>query len=615
MFQTEATGRAHLPSVLAIDTEIERRSKTATRLHTEQQFEAERKRHSAPDGEGLMNFIRYFWRVLEPNTELIEGWPLEAICEHLDAVTRGDLTKLLINVPPGFMKSLLVDVFWPAWEWGPVDMPHMRYVTFSYSPSITERDNAKFRNLIVSEQYQQLYGERFALTKLGQGKIENNRTGFKLASSIGGVGTGERGTRVILDDPHNVKDIESETVRKETIRWLRESMSNRLNDMETSAIVIIMQRLHMEDVSGEILSREFAYCHLMIPMEFDPSRYPVSGVKVTYTGNDIGWVDPRALDEEGELLSPHELDDREGMLAWPERFSPAAVESLKFELGPFAYAGQYGQTPMPRKGGIFDLSWWNLWEPPPNGKFPPMDFIVGSLDSAFTEKEQNDPSGFTVWGVYIDSAAHQAALEKSLALGKVMSPDEVMAGFDPELFEGQTPRVMLMHAWRRHLRIHGDNLPKRKDETYDKWVARTRKHWGLCEWVAHSCKTYGVDLLLIEAKASGLDVIHEMERIYKGEKWAVRGVPAPKDKVSRAIAVQPCFSQGIVYAPARDWAEMVKEEMAMFPKHKYKDLTDSATHALSYLRNNGLIQRPEEIARLVRARAELKKPPPVLYHA
>ena len=122
-------------------------------------------------------------------------------------------------------------------------------------------------------------------------------------------------------------------------------------------------------------------------------------------------------------------------------------------------------------------------------------------------------------------------------------------------------------------------------------------------------------MLIIEAKASGLDVIHEMQRLHAGERWSVHGVPAPRDKVSRALAVQPVFSQELVYCPARDWAEMVKEEMAMFPKHRYKDLTDSATHALSWLRKNGLIQRPEEIARLVRARAEFKKPPPVLYHA
>src|SRR3954467_10157570 len=90
---------------------------------------------------GLIAFVRYFWHILEPETELIEGWPLWAICEHLEAVTFGEINRLLMNVPPGFMKSLLTDVLWPAWEWGPMNKAHLRYVAFSYSSSLTERDN------------------------------------------------------------------------------------------------------------------------------------------------------------------------------------------------------------------------------------------------------------------------------------------------------------------------------------------------------------------------------------------------------------------------------------------------------------------------------------------
>ena len=94
---------------------------------------------------GLIAFVRAFWHILEPSTPLVDGWPMWAICEHLEAVTAGEVTRLLINVPPGFCKSLLVDVFWPAWEWGPMGKPHYRYVAFSYSASLTERDNDRFR--------------------------------------------------------------------------------------------------------------------------------------------------------------------------------------------------------------------------------------------------------------------------------------------------------------------------------------------------------------------------------------------------------------------------------------------------------------------------------------
>jgi hypothetical protein len=100
---------------------------------------------------GLIDFVRYFWHTLEPQErKLVEGWPLEAICLHLEAVTFGNVTRLLINVPPGFMKSMLVDVFWPAWEWGPMNMPHLRYVAFSYTDRITTRDNNKLVRLVMS---------------------------------------------------------------------------------------------------------------------------------------------------------------------------------------------------------------------------------------------------------------------------------------------------------------------------------------------------------------------------------------------------------------------------------------------------------------------------------
>ena len=90
--------------------------------------------------DGLLNFVKHFWYILEPQTQFVDGWPLKAICDHLQAVSDGRITRILINVPPGFMKSLLVDVFWPAWEWA-MGGAHMRYVTFSYSAELTRRDN------------------------------------------------------------------------------------------------------------------------------------------------------------------------------------------------------------------------------------------------------------------------------------------------------------------------------------------------------------------------------------------------------------------------------------------------------------------------------------------
>jgi hypothetical protein len=169
---------------------------------------------------------------------MIKGWPLEAIALHLEAITFGDIKRLLINVPPGFMKSLMLNVFWPAWEWGPMNMPYLRHLAFAYAQDLTTRDNNKLVKLVTSPQYRALWGDRFAMVKIGEHRPENDQTGFVLATSTDGVSTGERGDRFRLDDPHNVVKIESDHVMEKTVRFFRESMSNRLND-DRSAIVVI----------------------------------------------------------------------------------------------------------------------------------------------------------------------------------------------------------------------------------------------------------------------------------------------------------------------------------------------------------------------------------------
>lgn len=488
---------------------------------------------------GLYRFVQDFWYVLEPETPMVDGWPMEAICDHLEAVTHGEINRLLINVPPGFCKSLLVDVFWPAWEWA-IGKHHLRYLTFSYSATLTERDNTRFFDLVSCGQYQQLF-PHVRLVKVGERKVSNTGKGWKLASSVGGVGTGERGDRVILDDPHNVKESESDTVRTETVRWFREAMSNRLNDLQRGAIIIIMQRVHEEDVSGAILSLGLDYCHLMIPMEYDTGRQ---------MPNDLGWVDPRAA------------NDNDGELAWEARFPPQVVAQTKREVGPYAWAGQYQQMPAPRGGGIIQRDWWQLYESD-DGKFPVFDLILASLDSAFTEKEQNDPSGLTLWGLFTDPVSKRK-------------------------------RVMLVHAWRKHLAFSGPREERLPNETHQRWVLRTQKNWGLIEWLKHTCERFKVEKLLIEAKASGISAAQELRARYKNLDFTVQLCQVSGDKVARALAVQPSFSQQMVYAPVRDWAEMVIDEMAVFPKGKYKDLTDSATQALKYLRDNGLLESDEE---------------------
>lgn len=277
----------------------------------------------------LIHFIEAFWHFVEPSVPFVSGWAVESICEHLEAVSSGEIKRLLINCPPGMMKSLSTNCFYPAWEWGPLNMPVERYVCASYTQSLTIRDNVRFKQVISSDLYKMLWGDRFGPSKEQNNLITvgNTKRGWKLATSISGVGTGMRGSRVILDDPNNVQDAESEAIRTSTNRWVLEVMPSRLQNLASDAIIIIQQRTHESDVSGVILDRDLGYSHLCIPMHFDSRRWCTT---------EIGWSDPRGLDDSGNPLIGADLEARDGELAFPERFSAKDVAMLERSLGEYA---------------------------------------------------------------------------------------------------------------------------------------------------------------------------------------------------------------------------------------------------------------------------------------
>jgi predicted phage terminase large subunit-like protein len=300
--------------------------------------EAEHRRRTgraeaAPDGPPprLAAFVHEAWDILEPGTVYRHGRVIDAIAEHLEAVTAGHIMRLLINVPPGMMKSLLVSVFWPAWEWGPMRLPHHRFLSFSYSDRLSIRDNRRTRLVVQSPWYQARWPLEFADDEDLKGRFENHARGWRMASSIGGVGTGERADRLLIDDPHAVADANSPARLETALLWWRETLPSRVNDPLRSAIVVIMQRVHERDISGEIIAKEMGYEHLMLPMEYEPERH---------CRTSIGFEDWRR--EPGELL-------------FSERYPAAVVEKLKVTLGSYGTASQLQQRPAPRGGNMLKV--------------------------------------------------------------------------------------------------------------------------------------------------------------------------------------------------------------------------------------------------------------------
>jgi predicted phage terminase large subunit-like protein len=290
----------------------------------------------------LHGFIEEFWSVLEPVAPFKTGWALRAMCAHLEAVTAGFIKRLLMTVPPGMMKSLLL-VFWTAWEWGPKGMPHIQVLATSYSQANAHRDNMKLRDLVKSEKFQTLWPLAIREDQDAKGKFINTRSGFSEARPFSKM-TGGRANRVKIDDPHDTESAESDVERAKAVRIMREAISDRVNDPVNDAIVLIMQRLHSKDCAATAI--ELGYVHLNLPMEFEPDRKCVTVLRPANDGNPaILFEDPRT---------------HAGQLLFPERFPAPEVEKLKKAKGSYAWAGQYQQRPAPREGGLFKRMWFQV---------------------------------------------------------------------------------------------------------------------------------------------------------------------------------------------------------------------------------------------------------------
>lgn len=281
----------------------------------------------------LTNFVRRVWGVYDPSSPLVWGWHIDAICEHLEAVTSGEITRLLINVPPGTMKSSLVNVIWPAWEWGAAGLPHHRIISAAHEQGLAIRDNRAMRRIVQSDWYQELWPMVIAADQNQKTFFENESTGFRQACAVSSM-TGRRGHRILWDDPLSAEHANSEPQRETVIREFTETLPSRYVSPKDSANVIVMQRLHERDPSGYILENDLGYEHLCLPMEYEPERK---------CKTSIGFSDPR--EKEGELL-------------FPERFPTEVVERDKAVMGSYAVAGQFQQRPAPRTGGFF--AWQNL---------------------------------------------------------------------------------------------------------------------------------------------------------------------------------------------------------------------------------------------------------------
>ncbi len=265
------------------------------------------------------------WKWVEPGTEFADNWHIELICKHLEAITRGEFNRLIINVPPGTMKSLLVCVFWQPWVW--TERPEKKWMFASYNVSLSKRDNLRARRLIESPWYQACWGHVYKPVhdEWLQTRYVNNRAGFRMCTGVGGGATGEHVDYQVVDDPHKPSDLVgvSRPAIETTKTWWQQTMASRLLGPRSSR-VIIMQRLHKHDLAG-ICLESGQYEHLCLPMVYESSQRSETSV-----GKD--------------------KRRREGELLWPKLFSKSEVAKRKEEFGSRGWAAQDQQRPSPPGG-------------------------------------------------------------------------------------------------------------------------------------------------------------------------------------------------------------------------------------------------------------------------
>lgn len=311
-------------------------------------------------------FIKQAWPYVEPTVELKWNWHIEAIAEHLEAVHRGDIKRLIINIPFRCSKSTLVSVLWPAWIW--LKTPSKKMITASYDESLALRDAWAMRSLISSEWYLNLTDGEFKLADDQSQKrfFATSSGGYRLARGITSGATGHTAELLIADDPMNAKKVTSTVERTTAIDSFKNQFMTRLSPPGQGAVVIVMQRLHHEDLSG-VYMEDPTWDKLIIPMMWEGTDR---------SNTKLGWKDPRK--EPGELM-------------FPEYFPQEAIDGYRINGGQFI-ASQLQQHPVAADGSIIKYDWIRTYKNLPN-----VLRWSWSFDTAFKTGDKNDYSVGTLW--------------------------------------------------------------------------------------------------------------------------------------------------------------------------------------------------------------------------
>lgn len=447
-------------------------------------------------------FIAAAWAEIDPEP-FVPGPHIKILADHLQHAYEVGGQKLLINICPGSAKSKIVSVMFPAWVWA--RNPSRRIISAAHNEELAIRDAAEQRTLVKTDWYQRHWKIDMVVDQDGKSSFSNTKKGFRKAHPISAM-TGSRGNIVIVDDPHSVKNSESDVIRKGVVENFFKSVMNRLNNPAKDSIIVVMQRLHEEDLAGVILSKPgLGFDHLCIPLFADgEARKPTN----------FGWVDTRA---EGENMHP-------------ERFTPQAVATYREALGPFAFAGQYQQRPVPADDGYFKREWFHIYKP---SELPKHLYYYMTSDHA--SSGTGDWNVFRIWGV--DS----------------------------------TKNLWLVDSFRAQCRMDEAMGVERDVQTGKATIGATGafaliKKWSPMGWYPENDPAYSTARGFIDS------MLRETDLLIRIEPMQTKG---SGDKISKARGYQAAAAMGKIHLPAGPISDEALHEYVTFPAGKHDDQVDA----------------------------------------
>lgn len=302
------------------------------------------------------HFIRKCFEQVNPSQKLEWNHHIDDICDYLRACEEGDIKQLIINMPPRWLKSIVVSTAWPAWILG--HDPSQRIIVACHSSDLSKRLSVNTRDIIRSDWYRAIFPDTILKDDQDQkGFFQTTRGGFRRATSVHGSITGEGGNYLIVDDPISPDDAFSNTVRTATNEWFDQTLYNRVEDTKTAKRVIVMQRLHDKDLSG-YLQKKGTWESLVIPME-----------------------------------------TKHGKSNFVSRYPEHEIERIKKELPTMVFEAQYNQNPAPSEGNIFKMDWFKSFKVEPVNPTR----IVQSWDCGFKTGDDNSYSVGQTWFEFPDN--------------------------------------------------------------------------------------------------------------------------------------------------------------------------------------------------------------------